>query len=118
LQVYVFSNIPFAKPPTGNRRFQKPVTPPDKVEGVQNGTVGRTCVEIMPKYGLNFFGDAAFTPLGPVLNGILGNLASGMFVGGEEDCLFLDVYVPGRLMRDRSARKVAVVNWITGGAVS
>lgn len=67
---------------------------------------------------MNFFGDLAYYGnLGPLVNGILGNMAS-LLVGGEEDCLYLDVHVPGAFMKNRSAQRVPVVNWIYGGAVS
>jgi carboxylesterase type B len=34
-----------------------------------------------------------------------------------EDCLFLDVYVPGEVVRDKKfrERKLAVVHWLFGG---
>ena len=72
----------------------------------------------MPKYGLNFLGDGAYwNNLSPLINGIIGNIGTLIF-GGEEDCLYLDVYVPGSSIKIRSSKKVPVVNWITGGAVS
>jgi len=73
---------------------------------------------IIPKYGLNFFGDLAFDNFtAPILNGIIGNIGS-LVANGAEDCLFLDVYVPGAFFKNRNRKKVAVANWITGGAVS
>jgi hypothetical protein len=67
---------------------------------------------------MNVLGDGAIdNPFAPFINGMIGNIGSLLF-SGEENCLFLDVSVPGRLIREPSAKKVPVVNWITGGAVS
>jgi hypothetical protein len=74
-------------------------------------------VQILPKYGLNFFGDLAFTGIAPFLNGVVGNLGALIF-GGEEDCVLLDVYVSGKVIRNPGKANVPVVNWVYGGAVS
>lgn len=45
----------------------------------------------------------------------IGGLPIPFFSGGSEDCLFLDVYVPGKAIKD-SSLKLPVVVWIYGGA--
>jgi carboxylesterase type B len=45
----------------------------------------------------------------------LGGIPVPLFEGGDEDCLFLDVYVPGSAIRDTSAA-LPVIVWIYGGA--
>jgi carboxylesterase type B len=55
---------------------------------------------------------------GKGLQGLLGGMdMSGMMnmaSGASEDCLFLDVYVPGKALKGGS--KLPVVNWLYGGA--
>jgi carboxylesterase type B len=45
----------------------------------------------------------------------LGGIPVPLFSGGDEDCLFLDVYVPGKALKNPSV-KLPVVVWIYGGA--
>jgi len=56
---------------------------------------------------------AAFTP---TLLGA-GLYAFDLLAKITEDCLFLDVYVPGKVIKNPNA-KLPVVNWIYGGGVS
>jgi len=112
-------NVRFAKAPTGNLRFRKPEKP-DPFTGVQSDNKDITCTQIIPETGLNILGDGAFyNNLSPIINQIIfsiGNFIWGYAQGGQEDCLFLDVYVPGRIIRGETKTKVPVVTWITGGA--
>lgn len=51
------------------------------------------------------------------LNWIIPKVGGPLLLdGGTEDCLFLDVQVPGKLIREPGSKKVPVVNWIYGGA--
>jgi carboxylesterase type B len=91
-----YANIRFAQPPTGDRRFRAPVTPPPKAHGIQDG-----------KYPLNFT-DCMMTapPYYPFA-----------FAGtswGHEDCLFLDVKVPAGV---KKGDKVPVLHWLYGAGV-
>jgi len=45
----------------------------------------------------------------------LGGIPIPLFSGGDEDCLFLDVYVPGKALKKPSL-KLPVAVWIYGGA--
>lgn len=55
--------------------------------------------------------------LGGLAGSFMGGLDLGLIMGGgkeSEDCLFLDVIVPGKAIRGEA--KLPVVNWIYGGA--
>ncbi|XP_056007622.1 uncharacterized protein LOC125666537 isoform X2 [Ostrea edulis] len=86
-KVLTFYNIPFAKPPVGDLRFVKP-EPYGRWTGTLNATVfGNQCMQLMdPNY-----------PPG---------------VETSEDCLNLNIYVPGDV--STSVKKPVMV-WIYGG---
>ncbi|KAK9237181.1 Carboxylesterase [Lipomyces kononenkoae] len=114
---YIFSNIRYAAPPTGSRRFQLPEPPFDEDE-VNDGSVGHACYQAT---NIQFkWLDLLMTP-----------------DKQSEDCLFLDVYVPGWLVRDQmdvfqsslanvtiamspvkgsgSSKRLPVLTWVHGG---
>ncbi|KAI1913176.1 hypothetical protein LOZ61_002943 [Ophidiomyces ophidiicola] len=95
--VYTFRNIRYAAPPTGNLRWAKPA-PPDYVSGIQDGSYGHNCIAatLPPPYDND-----------PVFRRLVKT--------GAEDCLFLDVYVPGKVIRIKKSWKLPVVFWIYGG---
>ncbi|BCS21121.1 uncharacterized protein APUU_21553A [Aspergillus puulaauensis] len=95
VDVYTFRNIRYAAPPVGDLRWSKP-TPPEFIPGIQNGSYGHNCIPA-PIPG-NFEN--------PIFENISKNAA--------EDCLFLDVYVPGKALKERNS-SVPVVVWIHGG---
>jgi carboxylesterase type B len=113
--IYFFQDVRFAAPPTGNLRFAKPA-PPQTVSGVQSGTGGKVCHGTIPPRGLNFVGDGDFSPISQYVNELIGGVASDVYSTGTEDCLFLDLYVPGKAIRSPSTSKLPVINWIFGGA--
>jgi carboxylesterase type B len=81
---------------------------------------GESCVQLLPRVGLNLLGDEDFQAYAPVLNEAITTVLSytaEVFVAGDEDCLYLDVYVPGKAVKDTKLR-LPVVNWIYGGGVS
>jgi carboxylesterase type B len=76
-KVAIYKNIRFANAPTGDLRFRKPDTNLAVVEEIQDGNVpprSLDCISSAPPY----------VPF-PDINGT---------TWGQEDCLFLDVYVP------------------------
>lgn len=76
-KVFLYNNIRFAQPPTGDRRFRKPVTPPPHKPGVLNGRnhlLKSDCVNSAPREML------------------VSELNRTTW--GQEDCLFLNVLVP------------------------
>ncbi len=88
-EAHVWKGIPFAKPPTGERRWRAP-QPPEPWEGLYEATAsGEKCVQL--------------------------DMADATKVVGDEDCLFLDIYAP-KFSADASgeARRPVMV-WIHGG---
>jgi len=86
---FAFRGIPYAQPPTGSRRFQRPEAA-DSWTGVRDASVqGSECVQYD------------------------GNNPPGPGVYGDEDCLFINVYIPE--IPDSSNDTKAVMVWIYGG---
>lgn len=86
---YVFSNIRYARPPTGDLRFAAPKAPlPDRGK-VHDGSEGAICHAALA-------GVAALPP--------------PYDAPQDEDCLFLDVIVP-RSVLSGGAGKVPVLFW-------
>ncbi|KAJ7116473.1 cephalosporin esterase [Mycena epipterygia] len=91
-----FLGIRFAAPPTGALRWEKPQTP-TKVGGVQPANAQPPmCLQ-------GSFGKAPTNPFP----------ARKRAVSASEDCLFLNVYVPGNVEENSKSRPVVV--WIHGG---
>lgn len=91
LQYYSFTNIRFAAAPVGELRWKKPAPPP-KISGIQDGKSGNQCLQALP--GVLRIGTPFIEALEPK----------------SEDCLFLDVLVPGKLIRGEVS-KLPVLNW-------
>ncbi|KAK9467954.1 Carboxylesterase [Lipomyces arxii] len=77
---FVFSNIRYAAPPTGKRRFQLPQPPLDEEE-INDGNTGFMCMQA--------------TNIQWKWLDVIPNPTKQ-----SEDCLFLDVVVPGCVMRE------------------
>ncbi|KAE9961333.1 hypothetical protein BLS_002475 [Venturia inaequalis] len=95
---YVFKNVRFAAPPLGPLRWAKPA-PPLKMEAVQDGAEGRSCTQSSSRLVM---GGVSTSPPG-------------------EDCLFLDVTVPGKAIKTPGATlpvvgKAFANNMFWGGA--
>ncbi|KAK0463608.1 Alpha/Beta hydrolase protein [Desarmillaria tabescens] len=93
-----FLGIRYAAPPTGSSRWQAPRTP-DFVAGIQNATAE-------PSGCLQAGSGAASS------NPFPANKRDTLVAPNSEDCLFLNVYVPGQL---GSRKNLPVVVWIHGG---
>lgn len=110
---YLFKNIRFAAPPTGDLRWAKPA-PPGQQSGVQDGSYGPICIQA-PIKGPQLTGPGANSPVGQAFNQFLGGVPVPSFTAASEDCLFLDVYVPAKAVRN-PALKLPVISWYYGGA--
>ncbi|XP_071165474.1 fatty acyl-CoA hydrolase precursor, medium chain-like [Mytilus edulis] len=89
MNLHEFRGIPFGKPPVGPLRFKKP-EPVDKWTDVLDATeFGAGCPQTVSEYTPDFAPRKM-----------------------SEDCLFLNVYVPGSLDENR---KLSVMVWIYGG---
>lgn len=78
------------------------------------------CKQAVPNNGLNFLGSYGNSTLGGAVSPAVLNIAISAFgntTPQTEDCLFLDIYVPGKAIAQPNAR-LPVVNWIYGGGVS
>ncbi|KAK3101968.1 hypothetical protein FSP39_007701 [Pinctada imbricata] len=86
--VHQFRKIPYAEPPIGNLRFQKPVPHPP-LSGIYDATeFGPSCMQMTPILSLN-------STRGPM----------------SEDCLHLNIYIPNSIV----SIPRAVMLWIHGG---
>ncbi|XP_062619060.1 carboxylesterase 1C-like [Saccostrea cucullata] len=88
-QVYRFVKIPYAQPPIGDLRFQKtrPIKEWEGVKGIRDANSPQCSQLQFPLHGV----DALEI---------------------SEDCLFLNIYVPGKISE---ARNLPVMVWIHGG---
>ncbi|KAF5327175.1 hypothetical protein D9619_004625 [Psilocybe cf. subviscida] len=93
-----FLGIRYAAPPTGRLRFAAPQAPPP-LPGVQMANVEQNTCLAAPE------GTAVTTPLR-----VKSRAANA--TGASEDCLFVNVFVPGNL---GDKKDMPVVFWIHGG---
>lgn len=91
VQFYVFNNIPFAAPPVGDLRWREPELPSAN-SSLIDGSYGPSCVQ---------------TGIGSPDN------IEGISGPESEDCLYLDVYVPGDAFRSNNT-KLPVIHWFYG----
>jgi carboxylesterase type B len=120
LQIYTFQNIAFAAPPVGQLRFAKPA-PPVLKEDLQKGDHGGTCFLTMTIIGpvgyINETTPNGSSAVNPWIGDMLVNYNVLPKLGGfpfSEDCLYLDVIVPGKALRKEA--KLPIINYIYGGA--
>ncbi|PIO64067.1 Carboxylesterase [Teladorsagia circumcincta] len=91
-----FLGIPFAEPPTGNLRFQKPI-PKEPWRNPLNATsLPNSCIQSPDTYFGNFSGATMWNANTPT----------------SEDCLYLNVFVPGKVDPNK---RLAVMVWVYGG---
>jgi carboxylesterase type B len=112
-QIYRFKNIRFAAPSVGNLRWAKP-TPPPVQSGIVDGSVGSKCPQAVIK-ALNLLGDGTNLLIESLIDNFISDVIEPFFTGGAEDCLFLDVFVPGSAVRSPSTSSLPVIHWFFGG---
>ena len=92
-RIQAFEGIPYASPPVGSLRFLPPVTNA-KWQGTLRATQRKPpCPQQIPNItnktaSLNFMSQAKYDFL---------SASASMLSDWSEDCLYLNVYVPGRL---------------------
>jgi carboxylesterase type B len=116
-QLYLFKNIRFAAAPTGPLRFAAPQAPVGDPAKIHDGKYGHHCPQSITMKSLNLLGPGNNSPVGAALNQFLGGIPIPLFKGAEEDCLFLDLHVPGKALRGEK-KDLPVVVWIYGGGYS
>jgi hypothetical protein len=84
--------------------------------GVQTGEIGDMCVQVVPQYTFDLAKNGNFV-VNKLLDSLFAWLAPIIFKG-DEDCLFLDLYVPGSAIREPRSSRLPVASWYFGGAVS
>ena len=95
-QLLNYNNIRYAEPPTGWKRFRKPVTPPPYQHGIQDGNQSSWETDCI----------SSATP------GVPFPLLDGN-TWGSEDCLLLNVVVPKGA---REGDRLPVLHWVVGSA--
>ena len=98
----------------GELRFARPV-PPQKNATLQDGSYGNQCPNAQVD-GFNLFGGLSELKIATEASEALSKVAD-VFENekGDEDCLFLDIYVPGDAVRKPNATKLPVMHWFFGG---
>jgi carboxylesterase type B len=134
--LYSFSNIRYAAPPTGENRFKAPQPPAQNRSTVQVNTPDVVCPQASPLWGLNSveyitrylmgerkFNQSDFSSASSLNLSDTASLASLVSLipkpdpRTSEDCLFLDVVVPQQLFKKKPKKNggAPVLVWIYGG---
>ncbi|KAK8244012.1 carboxylesterase family protein [Phyllosticta capitalensis] len=98
--IYTFKNIPFAAPPIGENRWRRPQPPVDN-DALIDGSYGPSCIQgqnVVSRPGNSSTNST--TMMGPQ----------------SEDCLYLDMIVPGKAVRDPRSHRLPVVQYVYGGS--
>ncbi|ESN89863.1 hypothetical protein HELRODRAFT_120724, partial [Helobdella robusta] len=98
-QVVSFLGIRYAEPPVGELRFKKPKKA-KLLGGLMDTTKwANSCFQPTDNNFGNFFGSNMWNPNTPM----------------DEDCLFLNVFVPQQALEGTTTQKLSVMIWIYGG---
>ncbi|XP_046404740.1 acetylcholinesterase-like isoform X2 [Ischnura elegans] len=98
-EVHVFTGIPFARPPIGERRFRRP-EPAEPWEGVWDATkLPNSCYQERYEYFPGFEGEEMWNPNTNI----------------SEDCLYLNIWVPAKFRRGDGHERASLLVWIYGG---
>lgn len=123
-KVYLFQNIRYAQPPTGSLRFRAPATPEMDRSAVRNGSELRNCPQGMPAWQAKAYSPVRkFSDPSVPFNltaweeAIATATIPNLELNAEttEDCLFLDIHVPKRIL-DKSKQDLPSPGESSGGA--
>lgn len=122
---YNFSNIRYAAPPLGELRFAPPKAPAENRSSVNVGNIGRICPQASPAWGAQGAAFLTSLVLGSPLNNTRPYVPPAVNASTRlppqdprtsEDCLFLDVFVPEKILKSAGQGYGApVLVWIYGG---
>ncbi|KAK8168301.1 Carboxylesterase [Phyllosticta citrichinensis] len=96
---YTFSNIPFAAKPIGKNRWRSP-QPPEQNDTLIDGSYGPSCIQGQTVVSNSGNRSDYAKPLGPQ----------------SEDCLYLDVIVPGKAVREPQSYGLPIIQYVYGGS--
>ncbi|KAJ4423137.1 hypothetical protein N0V82_002266 [Gnomoniopsis sp. IMI 355080] len=105
---YIFSNVPYADQPVGDKRFQKVGLPSGSSSTVNNGSTDQICYQAYPQWIIEEEAEA-YGLSDEEMEEILYSAA-----GQTEACLLLNVYVPTGVFASNSS-EAPVLIWIHGG---
>jgi carboxylesterase type B len=94
-----FIGIPFAQPPIGTLRFKPPISPPITVVNASSSNIYNATA-------------AAHQGGFPLFDCIQVSLANSSVIYGQEDCLYLDIFLP---LNISNGTLLPVVIYIYGG---
>lgn len=123
-KVYLFQNIRYAQPPTGSLRFRAPAVPKTDRSAVRNGSELSNCSQGIPAWQAKAYGPVRkFSNPSVPFNltawedAIATTTIPNLELNAEtaEDCLFLDVHVPKRIL-DGSKQDFRSSGQPSGGA--
>jgi Carboxylesterase family len=79
---------------------------------------GASCAQIVsPKYGAELLAESMPPGMMDLVSGMISSTDFAVVTGGDpvaEDCLFLDIVVPGKAFRKET--RLPVINWLYGGS--
>lgn len=122
---YNFSNIRYAAPPVGELRFAPPQAPAENRSAVNTGTLNRICPQAGPAWSAQASRFLTSLAVGASTNTSTNYVPPGANSSSlvpaadpreDEDCLFLDVFVPEDVLAKAGKGYGApVLVWIYGG---
>jgi hypothetical protein len=128
--VYTFSNIRYAQPPVGDLRFRAPLAPETNRSTIRNGSESITCAQGIPNWQF-----VALDVISPYIasqkpfnltsweagfENASGTVPSDLNAHSTEDCLFLDVHVPRKVLEQTqinpgALKGASVLVWVRRG---
>ncbi|KAF4948038.1 hypothetical protein FGADI_9929 [Fusarium gaditjirri] len=112
-QYYDFSNIRYARPPTGELRFTAPQLPLVNRTSVQRGEGAISCPQAYAVWYL--CGKEQMAGNIKSSDECDASLLPPAEPSEQEDCLFLDIIVPKSIFDNRRHQKAPVMVWVYGG---